>query len=407
VGSTASALVATRSLDTIDVVDISREILELADVVYPVAAENPLRDPRVRVHVEDGRYFLRMTPRRYDLITAEPPPPKNAGVVNLYTREYFSLIRARLTDGGVVTYWLPVHNLLESDAKAIVRAFCEVFDDCALWVGQSLDWMLTASRGGLTRPSEADFSAQWRDPAVAPELKALGFERPEQLGATFLGDAAWLRGWTAGVAPLVDAWPKRLSDRPQRDALGTFRGWLDESAAAERFHGSDYIRATWPPALRERTIGYFDVQRMLNAIGRGEPVPWPRRLALVHQLLADPALPELALWHLGVTSDWVGAAESALRAKRPLSPHVRTLGSRALVDGNLAEATRRFESAGRVAPAEMGALLLEVYALCRAGDLEAASAALLRGSRFARDAAFQGSLAWLEQTFGLEVDEAP
>ncbi len=78
-----------------------------------------------------------------------------------------------------------------------------------------------------------------------------------------------------------------------------------------------------------------------------------------------------------------------------------------LVDGNLAEATRRFESAGRVAPAEMGALLLEVYALCRAGDLEAASAALVRGGRFARDAAFQGSLAWLEQTFGLEVDEAP
>jgi Flp pilus assembly protein TadD len=125
---------------------------------------------------------------------------------------------------------------------------------------------------------------------------------------------------------------------------------------------------------------------------------------LVHRLLADPALPELALWHLGITSDWVDAAESALRAKRSLSPHVRILGSRALVDGNLTEATRRLGEAARAAPAEMGALLLEAYALCRAGNLEEASAALLRGKRFTRDAAFQGSLAWLGQTFGLEVD---
>ena len=35
---------------------------------------------RVRVHVEDGRFFLQASRERYDLITSEPPPPRAARV---------------------------------------------------------------------------------------------------------------------------------------------------------------------------------------------------------------------------------------------------------------------------------------------------------------------------------------
>ncbi len=73
VGSTAKALTDTRELESIDIVDISREILELSTVVFPNPAENPLRDSRVKVHVEDGRFFFQTTAERYDLITAAPP----------------------------------------------------------------------------------------------------------------------------------------------------------------------------------------------------------------------------------------------------------------------------------------------------------------------------------------------
>ena len=87
-GSTAKALTDTAAFESIDIVDISEEMLEMSDMVY-AEGDSPLRDPRVEVHVEDGRYFLQTTQRSYDLITAEPPPPAAAGVVNLYTQEYF------------------------------------------------------------------------------------------------------------------------------------------------------------------------------------------------------------------------------------------------------------------------------------------------------------------------------
>jgi len=60
-GSTAKALRDVEQLQEIDVVDISRGILSVSDVVYPDPAENPLKDERVRTWVEDGRFFLQTT----------------------------------------------------------------------------------------------------------------------------------------------------------------------------------------------------------------------------------------------------------------------------------------------------------------------------------------------------------
>ena len=106
-GSTAGALVSTPGLETLDVVDISRDVLELGRAAVP-GPRHPLSDPRVRVHIEDGRQFLLLTTGRYDVITAEPPPPHNAGIVNLFPGT--STRAERLVDSGVVTYWLPTRD---------------------------------------------------------------------------------------------------------------------------------------------------------------------------------------------------------------------------------------------------------------------------------------------------------
>ena len=132
---------------------------------------SPLRDPRVRVHVEDGRFFLQTTRRRFDLITGEPPPPRGAGVVNLYSREYFGLVRDRLAPGGRrhllaagATRWT------RPRAQAITGAFCGVFPDCSLWTGSGLDWMLAGTNGLHGAPSAAEFARQWRDPRAGPRV---------------------------------------------------------------------------------------------------------------------------------------------------------------------------------------------------------------------------------------------
>ncbi len=367
VGSTAKALVDAPGLESIDVVDLSREVIELSDLLYPDPREHPLRDPRVRVHVEDGRHFLRLTEQRYDLITGEPPPPKNAGVVDLYTREYFELLHSRLREGGIATYWLPVHNLLESDAAAILRAFCDVFADCSLWVGHDLDWMLAGTRGLRGPRDEASFSRQWQIPRVAQELRRLGFERPEQLGATFLGDAAWLRVRCGDTPPLTDDRPKRLSSRLQTDARAAFGSWLEPGAARERFRDSAFVRGLWPPGLRERTLAYFQAQGLIEEASRGAAQGFAERLVGVDALL-DQGLGTAALWRLGVTHDQLGAVEAALTRGRPAAPHRRTLGIAALTAGDAARAAREFAAARTLPGRDPFLAVLEAYARCRGGE---------------------------------------
>src|SRR6266850_2506076 len=101
-GVTADALLHGPNVKRVDVVDISKEVFHLADFYSGINYSNPLRDPRVHAIVQDGRFFLQASPRQYDIITGEPPPPKVAGSVNLYTQEFFSLMKSRLKEGGIV-----------------------------------------------------------------------------------------------------------------------------------------------------------------------------------------------------------------------------------------------------------------------------------------------------------------
>ena len=368
VGSTAKALTDSAGLDSIDVVDISRDILDISPVVFPRPADNPLADRRVSVHVEDGRYFLQTTVRRYDVITAEPPPPKNAGIVNLYSLEYFRLIHDRLAPGGVATYWLPVGDLTASDALAITKAFCSAFEDCSLWTGTALDWMLAGTRGGRARPVEADFARQWRDPAVGAELRTLGFETPEQIGALFLGDADFLRGLTRNQEPLVDDFPYRLSPVSAEAFDPLFPPLLATSGARERFLRSAYVRDLWPPALRERTAAYFAYQRTFS----GESIGWPD----LHDVLTRTSLRTTALSLMDSGADEQRAVAAALAAgqRDPLLVYRAALG--ALADRDYTRAERAFRDAEVASP---GLGILRSYrtlALAEAGERGKARALL-------------------------------
>jgi spermidine synthase len=128
-GSTAKVMTDSKDIERIDIVDISKDVVELSKVVYPDPEKNPVNDPKVRIHIEDGRFFILTNQKKYDLITAKPPPPKLNKVVNLYSQEYFQLIYDSLSDGGMVTYLLPVYQLETSETKSILKGFFNVFKD--------------------------------------------------------------------------------------------------------------------------------------------------------------------------------------------------------------------------------------------------------------------------------------
>jgi spermidine synthase len=402
VGNTAKALVDTTTLESIDIVDISRDILDMSRLIRPVV-EDPLADRRVNVHIEDGRFFLLTTKNKYDLITAEPPPPKHAGVVNLYSREYFKLIHDRLAEGGVASYWLPVYQLSPHEAKAIVRAFCDSFADCTLWSGYGAEWMLAGTRGTPGPVTEEAFTRQWRDTRVREQLRTVGLEEPEDLGATFIADAPQLAEWTRDVQPLDDNHPHRISSEPVWE-LEFFRSFQLPDQVRERFRQSEFIRKMWPASLRERTFARFDQVEPLNryawALYGGPPVGLPE----LHGALSLSRLRTPVLWLMGGTED-IQKIVRRLAAQGIADPGLdEAFGSDAMANRDYLAAERHFSKAQPQARNPEKILQWRVLALSMAGQTEKAKALIESASEWLepRDAA---GWAWLSRTFSLPSPE--
>jgi spermidine synthase len=349
VGSTAQALTNTRSLESIDVVDISKDVLEMNEIVFPKADELPLNDPRVKVHVEDGRYFLQTTGARFDLITGEPPPPKKAGIVTLYTREYFALVYDRLNEGGIFSYWLPVHVLSPDDSKAIIAAFCDIFEDCTLWGGSALDWILLGTRNARGPDSAEGFARQWKDPVVGPDLAALAVERPEQLNALFMGGPSYLKKQARDALPLTDDFPKRLSDGPFDVSAGVedYIPWMNQGETRRRFEQSAWLDRVWPAQYREGDPQLFLAQWEINRTLIEKPYDLRIVLPRVHEFLTATDLSTVPLWMLQSHELRQRAARTALeKGNADPSTHYE-LGLAALAQRNYWRAYELFDKAGR------------------------------------------------------------
>jgi len=300
-GSTAKAMTDSRSLNHIDIVDISKDIIEIGNKRFPNPSGNPVYDPRARIYIEDGRFFLLTRENTYDFITAEPPPPALNGVVNLYTQEYFQLIYDRLSEGGIVTYWLPVYQLRVSEAKSILKGFCNVFENCSLWTGSGFEWMMAGIKHPGNPVSEPEFIRQWKDPVVGTEMRSLGFENPEQFGSLFIADGKRLKNWLSNSLPLIDNYPRRLSfgNDVFEDSLPDYRNFMNAADSWENLRKSDGISKVWPESMKEKSQPYFTVRETINELLTDPGMRNSNSLVLLNRCLKNPLLKNYIFWAFG------------------------------------------------------------------------------------------------------------
>jgi spermidine synthase len=376
-GITADALAHDSRLQHIDVVDISKEVFDLAEFYRGTNYSNPLRDPRVSAIVQDGRFFLQASPRQYDLITGEPPPPKVAGSVNLYTEEFFSLINARLKESGIATFWLPISQLKVDETKAILRAFHNAFPNASVWAGSDYDWIMLGIKGPGDRVKEDELREMWRQKDTATDLTRIGMEIPEQLAALFLMDGEEIDRITNGVKPLTDFYPKRLSDAladspSDLEAAERFAwNYLEASPAAQRFVSSPLIERIWPPISKTSLDPVFATREMRHL----SRVKGSNKLAELDFYLRNSKLRAPVLEALRSDEMRVSIAERV--ASKSPGPSVEILPD--LVAGALAQ--RDFESAIRFLEderahnfANRNDILLLTYLYCLSGNVDKAEA---------------------------------
>ena len=87
----------------------------------------PLSDPRTEAIVADGRTYLSMTGRQFDVIISEPPNPWVSGASNLFTREFFETARKSLRPQGILAQWIQLYSLPPNDLGSLLASFTSVF----------------------------------------------------------------------------------------------------------------------------------------------------------------------------------------------------------------------------------------------------------------------------------------
>jgi hypothetical protein len=68
-------------------------------------------DPRIDHRVADGRAYLAHAGRKFDIVEADALRPSSAYAGNLYSREYFDLVRRVLKPGGLAVTWAPTERI--------------------------------------------------------------------------------------------------------------------------------------------------------------------------------------------------------------------------------------------------------------------------------------------------------
>lgn len=201
-GMTVSAVARHAEVERIDCVEIEPGVIH-ASAHLERLHRGVLRDPRLRIVLDDARNFLLTTRETYDLIISEPSNPWIAGVASLFTDEYYREARARLRPGGLFVQWVQAYALFPADLRMIFATFLPHFPQVTLWRAESPDLLLLGQTE--VQPLRLDrLHALWTNQGIREDFGDLHVQEPEGLLAYHLLDDADLRRLARGAPRNTD-----------------------------------------------------------------------------------------------------------------------------------------------------------------------------------------------------------
>lgn len=134
-GVTASEI-ARHPVNPIECVELCPGVKEASSTYFSDLNNNIVDSDKINFYSGDGRNYLFLSQKKYDLISCDPTHP-TVGSGNLYTKEYFELCKKHLTPKGVVCQYLPLHRLSPDEFKSSIKTFSSVFPHSTVWLAHT------------------------------------------------------------------------------------------------------------------------------------------------------------------------------------------------------------------------------------------------------------------------------
>jgi hypothetical protein len=145
----------------------------------------------------------------YDVIVTDCTNIQYRSNGDLYTTEYFDLMKRRLAPGGLAAAWVPANGIGDADLKTLLRSFRAVFPHTSVWYMNSVatDWLIVVGSPDVLQIDLARLAKRMAVPAVHDDLASAGLADPYRLLYTFVAGEE-------GLADYLGAGELNTDDRP-------------------------------------------------------------------------------------------------------------------------------------------------------------------------------------------------
>jgi len=176
-GSFVEVALMADQLKSLTLVELNRSVIQNSMKVDIL--RNMLMDSRVNLVIEDGRRYLLRTDQTFDVIMLDPLRSKTSGSNNLYSHEFFELLKGRLRPGGILVLWT-------DEFEVIPRTLASVFTNVRYYTNSLL---LASNHPFVSNPElRANVLAKFDE---TDRQKILGVSQE------FIGDQDYIENHTA------------------------------------------------------------------------------------------------------------------------------------------------------------------------------------------------------------------
>lgn len=195
------------------------ETIEIEPAMYEAAkkfgdrVERAYKDPRSTPVFEDARSHFARSGKRYDAIVSEPSNPWVSGVASLFTEEFYRMLDRHLKDDGLLVQWIHIYELDDRVFSPMPAALSKVFPHIQVYVVNSGDLLLVASRSPIREP---DFS-RFPQSVIDRELKRLDAYSADAVRMRIVADKPFLDAylWGQDAKPHSDFYPFVMLNAPR------------------------------------------------------------------------------------------------------------------------------------------------------------------------------------------------
>ncbi|MCB9470955.1 MAG: hypothetical protein H6677_21960 [Candidatus Obscuribacterales bacterium] len=144
-GTTCGTLLSLDRVKSLKVLEIEKAVYSV-DQYFQPSNLSPLRSDWVSSHrIEpisaDARNYIALDYRSnhdgFDTIVSQPAEPWVSGSSNLYSKEFFELVRSRLKPGGACCQWLQLYLINKRDFEILLRTFETAFPSTYVMHGRN------------------------------------------------------------------------------------------------------------------------------------------------------------------------------------------------------------------------------------------------------------------------------